>query len=120
MATQRGAKPARSARRAVCQAPAPPARSDGDALSIGARGGPEMTFYKRHAPHHREHQRPLAEHVELTGYRAQDLEAALPTTQWQAECRRGQELGLSPAESIEDKSEISCFQRGELPHWSGI
>lgn len=21
---------------------------------------------------------------------------------------------------FEDKTEISCFQRGELPHWSGI
>lgn len=79
-----------------------------------------MTFYKRHAPNHREHQRALADHSGFAGWKAQDLEAALPTTQWEAECRRGQELGLPPAESIEDKTEISCFQRGELPHWSGI
>jgi agmatinase len=79
-----------------------------------------MTFYKRHAPNHREHQRPLADHSGFTGYKAQDLEAALPTAQWDAEVRRGQEFGLPCADSIEDKTEISCFQRGELPHWSGI
>ena len=49
-----------------------------------------MTFYKRHAPNHREHQRPRADHSGLSGYKAQDLEAALPTTQWDAECKRGQ------------------------------
>src|SRR5262245_35398307 len=82
--------------------------------------GEPMTFYKRHAPNHREHQRALGDHSGFAGYRAQDLEAGLPTTQWDAECRRGQELGLPCADSIEDKTEISCFQRGELPHWSGI
>src|SRR5260370_37487137 len=46
-------------------------------------------------------------------------EAALPSTQWKAEVRRGKEFGLDCVDSIEDKSEISCFQRGELPHWSG-
>ncbi|HEY0993428.1 MAG TPA: agmatinase family protein [Kofleriaceae bacterium] len=79
-----------------------------------------MTFYKRHAPNHREHQRPLADHSGYAGYQAQELEAALPTVQWEAECRRAQEFGLPCAESIEDRTEISCFQRGELPHWSGI
>jgi agmatinase len=29
-------------------------------------------------------------------------------------------LGLEPADSIEDKRIFSTFQRGELPHWSGI
>src|SRR5262245_16334764 len=91
----------------------------GGRASIRGEGG-TMTFYKRHAPDHREHTRPLADHSEMSGYRAQDLEAALPTTQWEAECRRAKELGLPPADSIEDKTEISCFQRGELPHWSGI
>ena len=79
-----------------------------------------MTFYKRHAPNRREHERDLPDVSGFDGYKAQDAEAAIPTTQWQAEVKRGQELGLPPADSIEDKSEISCFQRGELPHWSGI
>ena len=79
-----------------------------------------MTFYKRHAPQHREHARPLPDITGLDGYKAQDAEAEIPLTRWRAEVARGQELGLSCADSIEDKSEISCFQRGELPHWSGI
>src|SRR5260370_13367055 len=47
-------------------------------------------------------------------------EAALPSTQWKAEVRRGKEWGLDCVDSVQDRSEISCFQRGELPHWSGI
>ena len=49
-----------------------------------------------------------------------DLEAAAPAPTWQEEVRRGKEFGLECVDSIEDKTEISCFQRGELPHWSGI
>ncbi len=79
-----------------------------------------MSFYLRHAPGRRNHTRALPDVTQFNGYKAQDSEALLPTTQWDAECRRGQELGLMPADSIEDKREISCFQRGELPHWSGI
>lgn len=79
-----------------------------------------MSFYERHAPRHRQHDRPLPDITEFRGYKAQDIEAEIPTTEWEAEVRRGQELGLLPADSIEDKSEISLFQRGELPHWSGI
>lgn len=79
-----------------------------------------MTFYKRHAPTYREHNRALPDVSGFDGYKAQDAEAAIPETQWQADVRRGKELGLECADSIEDKSEISCFQRGELPHWSGI
>jgi agmatinase len=79
-----------------------------------------MTFYRRHAPNHREHQRPRPDCSTLDGYKCQDLEAALPSTQWDEECRRSKELGLECADSIEDRREISCFQRGELPHYSGI
>jgi len=79
-----------------------------------------MTFFKRHAPDRREHERPLPRLTETTGYRAQDAEADIPEAQWRAECERGKRIGLPAAESIEDKTEISCFQRGELPHWSGI
>ncbi len=79
-----------------------------------------MTFYKKHAPNHRLHERDVPVLTESRGYLAQDAEADIPDAQWKAECARGQELGLFPADSIEDKSEISVFQRGELPHWSGI
>ena len=79
-----------------------------------------MPFYDRHAPNHRNHDRSLPDTSGLRGYKAQDSEAELPTTEWEAAVKRGQELGLMPADSIEDKSELSVFQRGELPHWSGI
>src|SRR5687767_12133437 len=78
------------------------------------------SFYERHAPDYREHDRPLPEVTWLDGYKAQEAEAAIPDAGWRAEVARGKELGLECADSIEDKSEISCFQRGELPHWSGI
>src|SRR5215470_18080978 len=79
-----------------------------------------MSFYKRHAPRHREHSRPLPDFGELEGMRALKSEQEIPLRQWREEVRRGKELGLDCAASIEDKTEISCFQRGEMPHWSGI
>ncbi len=62
----------------------------------------------------------LTSHSGFAGYQVQDLEAALPTTQCEVEVRRTQEYGLPRAGSLEDRTEISCFPRGELPHWSGI
>jgi agmatinase len=79
-----------------------------------------MAFYHKHAPNHREHKRPLPDYSALQGMRALQEEAALPSAQWKEEVRRGKEFGLECVDSIQDKSEISCFQRGELPHWSGI
>jgi agmatinase len=79
-----------------------------------------MAFYDKHAPNHKNHTRALPDVSGFEGYKAQDTEAVIPTTQWDGECKRAKELGLEPADSIEDKTEISCFQRGELPHWSGI
>ena len=79
-----------------------------------------MSFHERHAPNHRNHDRALPDTTGFRGYKAQDSEAEIPTTEWEAACKRNHELGLPPAESIDDKTEISVFQRGELPHWSGI
>ncbi|MCY3761415.1 MAG: agmatinase family protein [Gemmatimonadetes bacterium] len=56
----------------------------------------------------------------MRGWKAQDAEAGLGDEQWRTEAARGRELGLEAAPSIEDREGISCFQRGELPHWSGI
>jgi agmatinase len=79
-----------------------------------------MAFYHRHAPNHREHKRALPDFTGLQGMKALQDEAALPSTQWKEEVRRGKEFGLECVDSIQDKSAISCFQRGGLPHWSGI
>src|SRR5260370_7258271 len=78
-----------------------------------------MSFYKTHATRHREHKRELSL-PELEGMKALRDESQIPSRQWQEEVRRGKEFGLECVDSIQDKSEISCFQRGELPHWSGI
>jgi agmatinase len=77
-------------------------------------------LYKRHAPNRRQHDRPLTDLSHLAGMRAQKAEGSLPAAYHEKENRRIKELGLEPAESIQDKTEFSCFQRGSLPHWSGI
>jgi hypothetical protein len=51
-----------------------------------------MSFYKRHAPNHREHSRALPDFQELEGMRALREESAIPSKQWEAEVRRGKEL----------------------------
>ena len=79
-----------------------------------------MSFYKRHAPNYREHDRPRPSLEGFEGPKALDAETKISSKQWEEECRRAKEFGLEPADSIEDKTDISCFQRGELPHWSGI
>lgn len=79
-----------------------------------------MSFYKRHAPGLREHDRDIPDTSHLEGMIARELEKDIPEDKWWEEVRRGKELGLEPADSIEDKTIFSTFQRGELPHWSGI
>lgn len=46
-------------------------------------------------------------------------EGELPAGRGQEQVRRGLELGLPAAASVQDRS-ISCFSRGELPHFAGI
>ena len=79
-----------------------------------------MTFYKKHAPKFRNHNRPRPDFSYLEGMKALEQESCVPMTEWAREVENSKKFGLEPAKSIEDKSEISCFQRGELPHWSGI
>jgi agmatinase len=77
-------------------------------------------LYNRHAPQRRGHNRPLPDTSQLDGMKLQKAEAALPSAYHEKEIRRIKELGLEPVDSIQDKTEFSCFQRGSLPHWSGI
>jgi hypothetical protein len=44
-----------------------------------------MKFYERHAPGHRQHDRPLPDTSEFRGFKAQDAEAEIPTTEWEAQ-----------------------------------
>lgn len=79
-----------------------------------------MTFYKKHGGSLRNHNRKLPNLSKYDGMKAQREESALPSAYAKKELKRIKELGLEPADSIEDKSDISCFQRGSTPHWSGI
>ena len=82
--------------------------------------GNAAQLYKRHAPNRRQHDRPLPDLSQYDGMKDQKDEGTLPSAYAEKEKKRIKELGLEPADSIEDKSEISCFQRGSTPHWSGI
>mmetsp|Transcript_20846 Transcript_20846/g.23634 ORF Transcript_20846/g.23634 Transcript_20846/m.23634 type:complete len:417 (+) Transcript_20846:711-1961(+) len=53
------------------------------------------------------------------GWKAALKEKALPTTKHDADVKRGLEIGLQGASSINDKT-IPTFSRGELPHFAGI
>jgi agmatinase len=46
-------------------------------------------------------------------------EASIPTTRHDEEVKRGLEIGLPGASSIQDRT-IPTFSRGELPHFAGI
>ncbi|MEB3103376.1 agmatinase family protein [Ferviditalea candida] len=56
---------------------------------------------------------------DLHGIQAAFKEATLPTARGEEEIRNSLKNGLEAAESIEDRT-ISCFSRGELPHYAGI
>ena len=79
-----------------------------------------VAFFDSHAPNYREHNRKLPDVEQFQGMKSAGGETSLPQKKWAADNRRIKELGLEPADSIEDKTEFSCFQRGSIPHWSGI
>ena len=79
-----------------------------------------MAFWDQHGLNARRLQTDIENtRGDLHGIQAAHAEAALPTTRADEEIRRGLELGLEGAESIGDRT-ISCFSRGELPHYAGI
>jgi agmatinase len=63
-----------------------------------------------------------AHHPDLTklaGWTAMQKEQDLPEGRWDEERRWALRMGLTGADSIEDRS-IPTFARGELPHFAGI
>lgn len=55
----------------------------------------------------------------LKGTWAKEQEARLPEDRYREEVARALAFGLEAAEEVEDRT-ISCFSRGELPHFAGI
>ncbi|RAQ94285.1 agmatinase family protein [Thermogemmatispora tikiterensis] len=78
-----------------------------------------MSIFHNHGLSHRESKDASFSREDFEGYSAAQAEAKLPQARSEAEISRAIALGLEAAQSIEDRT-ISCFSRGELPHWAGI
>lgn len=57
--------------------------------------------------------------TKLLGWKAMQAEAEIPGEEWEKEKAWALKMGLTAADSIEDRS-IPTFARGELPHYAGI
>ena len=57
--------------------------------------------------------------TKLQGWKSMMAEADLPADRWVEETKWALRMGLTGADSIDDKS-IPTFARGELPHYAGI
>lgn len=62
---------------------------------------------------------PDFDKMQARGWKAAIAEAGIPDQRWKEEQARSLKLGLSAAQSIEDRT-IPTFARGELPHFAGI
>ncbi len=80
-----------------------------------------MGFFDNHGMSFRNREREQASFrkEDLQGIQAAWKESGIPQERGQAEIERGLQLGLEAADSIGDRT-ISCFSRGELPHYAGI
>lgn len=77
---------------------------------------------RSHNPVDHRHDERRYHHPDLTklrGWKAMQDEADLPGSGWAEERKWALRMGLTGADSIEDKS-IPTFARGELPHYAGI
>ncbi|MEO1457974.1 MAG: arginase family protein, partial [Pseudomonadota bacterium] len=67
-------------------------------------------------PDRRHHHPDLSK---LQGWKAMQAEGEIPEGRWDEERRWALKMGLTGADSLEDRS-IPTFARGELPHYAGI
>ncbi|MEM9786642.1 MAG: arginase family protein, partial [Pseudomonadota bacterium] len=77
---------------------------------------------RSHHPVDYRHEEKRFHHPDLTklrGWKAMQDEADIPGSGWAQEKKWALRMGLTGADSIEDKS-IPTFARGELPHYAGI
>ncbi|MEM9433924.1 MAG: agmatinase family protein [Pseudomonadota bacterium] len=77
---------------------------------------------RSHHPSDHQHRDARAHHPDLTklrGWKAMQAEKDIPGSGWAEERKWALRMGLTGADSIEDKS-IPTFARGELPHYAGI
>ena len=62
---------------------------------------------------------PDFDKLQMKGWKSVEREADLPNDAWKREQKWALRMGLTGADSIEDKT-IPTFARGELPHYAGI
>ena len=77
---------------------------------------------RSHHPADHRHDEARYHHPDLTklqGWKAMQAEKEIPGSGWAQERQWALRMGLTGADSIEDKS-IPTFARGELPHYAGI
>ncbi len=77
---------------------------------------------RSHHPRDARHSEERFHHPDLSklqGWKSMKAEADIPGNRWDEERRWALRMGLTGADSIEDKS-IPTFARGELPHYAGI
>lgn len=79
-----------------------------------------MGFFDSHGINYKSNTgEPSFNKEDLLGVKAAHKEATLPSIRGEEEIARGLKNGLEAADSIGDRT-ISCFSRGELPHYAGI
>lgn len=79
-----------------------------------------MGFFDSHGLNYKSNTgEPSFNKEDLLGVKAAHKEATLPSIRGEEEIARGLKNGLEAADSIGDRT-ISCFSRGELPHYAGI
>jgi agmatinase len=78
-----------------------------------------MGFFDNHGSNFKNKQDLSFNREDLLGIQAAAKEEEIPRVKSEEEIHRSLEFGLEGAESIGDRS-ISCFSRGDLPHWAGI
>lgn len=78
-----------------------------------------MGFFDNHGLSFRQKRELSFNREDLLGIQAAEKEETIPRVRSQMEIERSIEYGLEAADSIGDRT-ISCFSRGELPHWAGI
>ena len=77
---------------------------------------------RSHNPRDHRHFDRRHHHPDLTklrGWKAMQAESDIPGSGWEQEKKWALRMGLTGADSIDDKS-IPTFARGELPHYAGI
>ena len=83
---------------------------------------PPMRCSRSHHPADQRRSERRFHHPDLTklgGWKAMQAEADIPGAEWEKEKAWALRMGLTAADSIEDRS-IPTFARGELPHYAGI